>query len=105
MFFNQLEPLSKKAPSPGSHVFQTTRIIFELVQGIIWTNPLTKCHENLTINVAYRVFTSHINTVETNLLTKFHEEWTVNVASIVLSRQKLTPLDTRQRKSDHKSSP
>ncbi|KAH3705687.1 hypothetical protein DPMN_080764 [Dreissena polymorpha] len=32
----------KNAPTPGSHVFQPTDIIFELVQDIIGINLLTK---------------------------------------------------------------
>ncbi|KAH3854982.1 hypothetical protein DPMN_097542 [Dreissena polymorpha] len=89
----------EKCPAPpGSHVFQPTGIIFELVQDIIRMNLLTKFHENRTVNVASRVFTrfyySHIrkiapplgshvfqaniiifkliqDIIETNLLTKF----------------------------------
>ncbi|KAH3873121.1 hypothetical protein DPMN_036347 [Dreissena polymorpha] len=103
----------KNAPPPGSHVFQPTGIIFELVQDIIGMNLLTKFHEDRTVNVASRVLTrfyySHIrkiapplgshvfqaniiifnliqDIIETNLLTKFHEDWTINVASRVLTR-------------------
>ncbi|KAH3831818.1 hypothetical protein DPMN_105089 [Dreissena polymorpha] len=47
----------KNAPPPGSHVFQPTGIIFELVQDIIGMNLLTKFHEDQTINMASRVFT------------------------------------------------
>ncbi|KAH3778762.1 hypothetical protein DPMN_180233 [Dreissena polymorpha] len=88
----------KNAPSPGSHVFQPTDIIFELFQEIIGMNLLTKFHEHRTINVASRVkngppLGSHVfqanvtifeliqDIIETNLLTKFHEDWTINVAS------------------------
>ncbi|KAH3785060.1 hypothetical protein DPMN_163143 [Dreissena polymorpha] len=98
----------KNAPPPGSHVFQPTGIIFELVQDIIEMNLLTKFHEDRTVNVTSRVLTrfyySHIrknapllgsqffqaniiifqliqDIIETNLLTKFHEDWTINVAS------------------------
>ncbi|KAH3730919.1 hypothetical protein DPMN_056920 [Dreissena polymorpha] len=45
------------ATPPGSHVFQPTRTIFELVQDIIITNVLTKFHEDWTINVTSRVLT------------------------------------------------
>ncbi|KAH3871405.1 hypothetical protein DPMN_034605 [Dreissena polymorpha] len=103
----------KNAPPPGSHVFQPTGIIFELVQDIIGMNLLTKFHEDRTVNVASRVLTrfyySHIrknapphgshffqaniiifkliqDIIETNLQTKFHEDWTINVASRVLIR-------------------
>ncbi|KAH3873030.1 hypothetical protein DPMN_036255 [Dreissena polymorpha] len=89
----------KNAPPPGSHVFQPTGIIFELVQDIIGMNLLTKFQEDRTINVASRVLTrfcySHIrknapplvshvfqanviifeliqDIIKTNLLTKFH---------------------------------
>ncbi|KAH3884582.1 hypothetical protein DPMN_008565 [Dreissena polymorpha] len=54
----------ENAPPPGSHVFQPTGIIFELVQDIIGMDLLTKFHEDWTINVASRVLTrfyySHI---------------------------------------------
>ncbi|KAH3696146.1 hypothetical protein DPMN_083609 [Dreissena polymorpha] len=85
----------KNAPPPGGHVFQPTSIIFKLVQDIIGINLLNKFHEDQTINVASR----------TNLLTKFHEDWTINVASRELTRQMLTPHNTRRTKGDHKSSP
>ncbi|KAH3877183.1 hypothetical protein DPMN_001042 [Dreissena polymorpha] len=47
----------KNAPPPGSHVFQPTGIIFELIQDIIGMNLLTKFHEDRTVNVASRVLT------------------------------------------------
>ncbi|KAH3782263.1 hypothetical protein DPMN_160176 [Dreissena polymorpha] len=47
----------KNAPPPGSHVFQPTGIIFELIQDIIVMNLLTKFHEDRTVNVASRVLT------------------------------------------------
>ncbi|KAH3794966.1 hypothetical protein DPMN_148508 [Dreissena polymorpha] len=92
----------KNAPPPGSHVFQPTGLIFELVQDIIRINLLTKFHEDRTVNGASRVLTrfyySHIrknapplgshvfqaniiifkliqDIIVTNLLTKFHEDW------------------------------
>ncbi|KAH3737655.1 hypothetical protein DPMN_044248 [Dreissena polymorpha] len=82
----------KNAPPPGNHLFQSTGIIFELVQDIIGINLLTKFHEDRTVNVASRVLTrfnySHIRKnaqplgsrliIEINLLTKFHEDWTIN---------------------------
>ncbi|KAH3790750.1 hypothetical protein DPMN_168957 [Dreissena polymorpha] len=100
----------KSAPPPGSHVFQPTGIIFELIllQDIIGMNLLTIFHVDQTVNVASRVLTrfhySHIRKnapppwkpffqaniiifeqvqeiIETNLLIKFHEDWTINVAS------------------------
>ncbi|KAH3704959.1 hypothetical protein DPMN_080021 [Dreissena polymorpha] len=61
-----------------SHVFQPTRIIFELF------------HEDQTIQFGFRVSTrfyySHIwknDPPHTHLLTKFHEDWTINAASSV----------------------
>ncbi|KAH3838708.1 hypothetical protein DPMN_112121 [Dreissena polymorpha] len=45
-------------PTPGSYVFQQTGTIFELIQDSIKTNVLTKCYEDLTINVTFRVITS-----------------------------------------------
>ncbi|KAH3704463.1 hypothetical protein DPMN_079519 [Dreissena polymorpha] len=91
------------APPPGSHVFQPTGIIFEILQDIIGMNLLTKFHEERTVNVASRVknapplgshfFQANIilfeliqDIIETNLLTKFHEDWTINVACRVLLR-------------------
>ncbi|KAH3703870.1 hypothetical protein DPMN_078920, partial [Dreissena polymorpha] len=67
-----------KFPAPGSHVFQTTRTIFKLVQYIIGTNLLTKFHEDRTINVAFRVLTRQMLTLHdaqhTNVITKtLHE--------------------------------
>ncbi|KAH3830765.1 hypothetical protein DPMN_104017 [Dreissena polymorpha] len=96
----------KNAPPPGSHVFQPTGIIFELVQDIIRMNLLTKFHEDWTINVASRVknappigslvFQANVtifeliqDIIETNLLIKFHEDWTIKVASRELTRQML----------------
>ncbi|KAH3881234.1 hypothetical protein DPMN_005157 [Dreissena polymorpha] len=49
-------------PHPCHHVFQPIRTIFELIQDIIGTNPLTQLHDNPTINVASRVLTM-INTL------------------------------------------
>ncbi|KAH3867406.1 hypothetical protein DPMN_030532 [Dreissena polymorpha] len=93
----------KNAPPPGSHVFQPTGIISELVQDIIGMNLLSKFHEDRTVNVASRVLTrfyySHIRKIapplesHTNLLTKFHEDWTINVASRVLTRKNAPPPD------------
>ncbi|KAH3739437.1 hypothetical protein DPMN_046089 [Dreissena polymorpha] len=45
--------IRKNAPPLGSHVFFDI-IFFELIQDIIETNLLTKCHEDWTINVASR---------------------------------------------------
>ncbi|KAH3843193.1 hypothetical protein DPMN_116704 [Dreissena polymorpha] len=114
----------KNAPPPGSHVFQPTGIIFELVQDIIGMNLLTKFHEDWTINVASRELTRQMLTVHDgqeaitkahyehvvlrknlsnpkdiigmNLLTKFHEDWTINVASRELTRQMLTVHDGQE---------
>ncbi|KAH3775328.1 hypothetical protein DPMN_176729 [Dreissena polymorpha] len=94
--------IMKNDPPPGSHVFQPTGIIFELVQDIIGMNLLTKFHEDRTVNVASRVknappLGSHVfqaniiiceliqDIIETNLLTIFHEDWTMNVVSRVLT--------------------
>ena len=60
--------IRKTATPSGSHVFQPTGTIFELVQDII----------------------------ETHVLTKFHEDWTINVTSRVLTRLMLTPHDRRR---------
>ncbi|KAH3727134.1 hypothetical protein DPMN_053059 [Dreissena polymorpha] len=117
----------EKCPPLGSHIFQPTGIIFELVQDIIGMNLLTKFHEDQTINEASRVLTrfyySHIkknapplgsnvcqanitifeliqDIIETNLLTKFHEDWTINLASRELTRQMLTPHNARRTMDD-----
>ncbi|KAH3861230.1 hypothetical protein DPMN_024157, partial [Dreissena polymorpha] len=116
---------TNNAPPPGSHVFQPTRIIFELFQDNIGMNLLTKFNEDRTVNVASRVLTrfyySHIrknalpfgshffqaniiifeliqDIIETNLLTKCHEDWTINVASRVLTRKNAPPLFHEDRK-------
>ncbi|KAH3865603.1 hypothetical protein DPMN_028644 [Dreissena polymorpha] len=101
----------KNAPSPGSHVFQQTGIIFVLIQDIIGMNLLTKFHKDQTINVASRVkkappLGSHVfsskHIIDTNLLTKFHEDWTIN-ANVDAAERTLD--DARRTKGDHKSSP
>ncbi|KAH3800303.1 hypothetical protein DPMN_153936 [Dreissena polymorpha] len=101
----------KNALPPGSHVFQPTSIIFELVQDIIGMNLLTKFKEDRTVNVASRVLTrknalppgSHVfqptsiifelvqDIIGMNLLTKLKEDRTVNVASRVLTRKIAPP--------------
>ncbi|KAH3882360.1 hypothetical protein DPMN_006295 [Dreissena polymorpha] len=55
-------PFKENCPPPGSHVFQltgTTRANQkqESLKDIIWTNLLTKFHEDQKINVASRVLT------------------------------------------------
>ncbi|KAH3704005.1 hypothetical protein DPMN_079060 [Dreissena polymorpha] len=74
-----------KFPAPGSHVFQTTRTIFKLVQYIIGTNLLTKFHEDRTINVAFRVLTRQMLTLHdaqhTNVITKTLHEHIVRVCT------------------------
>ncbi|KAH3801842.1 hypothetical protein DPMN_155504 [Dreissena polymorpha] len=135
----------KTAPPTGCHVFQRTGTtfklnqhitlrqkilqnyikigheIFKLDRGIIWTNLLTKFHEDQTRNVASRVFTrflysqieknvlptgSHVfqrtrttfelnqHIIKTNIFTK-------NVASKVFTKKCGQTTD----KTDHKSSP
>ncbi|KAH3890404.1 hypothetical protein DPMN_014485 [Dreissena polymorpha] len=98
----------KNAPPPSGHVFQPTGIIFKLVQDIIGMNPLTKFHEDRTINVTSRVknapplgshvFQAKVTIFEliqvisgTNLLSKFHEDRKINVASKVLTRKTAPP--------------
>ncbi|KAH3881575.1 hypothetical protein DPMN_005501 [Dreissena polymorpha] len=71
------------ATPPGSHVFQPTRTIFELVQDIIKTNVLTKFHEDWTINVTCRVLTRKTAPPPGG---HFHADWTKNVTSRVLTR-------------------
>ncbi|KAH3834454.1 hypothetical protein DPMN_107780 [Dreissena polymorpha] len=85
----------KNAPPPGSHVFQPTGIIFELVQNMIRMNLLTK---KIAPPLGSHVFQANIiifkliqDIIETNLLTKFHEDWTINVASRVLTRKHAPP--------------
>ncbi|KAH3859501.1 hypothetical protein DPMN_102318 [Dreissena polymorpha] len=98
----------KNSPPPGSHVFQPTGIIFELIQDIIGMNLLTKFNEDRTVNVASRVknapplgrnvIQANVTSLElikdiikTNLLTKFHQDWTINVASRVVTRKNAPP--------------
>ncbi|KAH3833824.1 hypothetical protein DPMN_107140 [Dreissena polymorpha] len=98
----------ENAPPPGSNVFQPTKIIFELYQDIIGTNPLTIVMKIQTINVACRVknappwwscfsfFFTHTRTIfelikdviGTYVLTKFHKDPTINFAFRVLTRVK-----------------
>ncbi|KAH3720703.1 hypothetical protein DPMN_063613 [Dreissena polymorpha] len=52
----------KNATPPDSQVFQPTGIMFYLIQDIIKTNHLTKCHEDWTINVASRELTRQMLT-------------------------------------------
>ncbi|KAH3715507.1 hypothetical protein DPMN_058218 [Dreissena polymorpha] len=111
MFSTYYRYIMKNAPPLVGHIFQPTKIVFELVQDIIGKNPLTKLNEVQTINVASRV---HIKTntpppgghiFQTHLLTKFHKNLTINVASRVLTRQMFTTHDGRRTKGDQKSSP
>ncbi|KAH3850538.1 hypothetical protein DPMN_092953 [Dreissena polymorpha] len=114
----------KNAPSLGGHVFQSTSIIFVLVQDIIGMNLLTKFHEDQTINVASRPYIARKNApllgshvfqanvpifnliqdiIETNLLIIFHEDWIINLASREFTRQMLTP-HNGQRTTDKRRS-
>ncbi|KAH3885670.1 hypothetical protein DPMN_009665 [Dreissena polymorpha] len=90
----------KNALPPGSHVFQPTRIIFELVQDINGMNLLTKFHKDRTINVPSRVLTrfyySHIRKNAPPLgshvfQAKFHDDRKINVTSRVLTRKNAPP--------------
>ncbi|KAH3726039.1 hypothetical protein DPMN_051894 [Dreissena polymorpha] len=67
------------APPTGGQVFQRTRTTFELNQHIIKTNILTN-------------FILDRGIIVTNLLTKFHEDLTRNVASRVFTRKLSRPL-------------
>ncbi|KAH3807049.1 hypothetical protein DPMN_135382 [Dreissena polymorpha] len=60
----------KTAPPTGGHVFHRTGTTFELNQDIIRTNIL----KNFELNRDF---------IGTKLLTKFHEDLTINVASRV----------------------
>ncbi|KAH3870558.1 hypothetical protein DPMN_033746 [Dreissena polymorpha] len=100
------QKLRKNALSPGGHVFQLTKTIFEIVQNIIETNLLTKFHEDGTINGASIILTRqnaprpgcHVfqqtrnilelnqDVIETYVLTKVHDDRTINVAARVLTR-------------------
>ncbi|KAH3809960.1 hypothetical protein DPMN_138342 [Dreissena polymorpha] len=107
----------KNAPSPGSHVFQPTGIIFELFQDIIGMNLLAKFHEDRTVNVASRVKNAaplgshekcpapggHVfkatktnfeliqDIIGTNLLAKLYKDRKINVTSRVLTRKNAPP--------------
>ncbi|KAH3835343.1 hypothetical protein DPMN_108694 [Dreissena polymorpha] len=73
------------SPPPGGHVFQQTGNIFILIKDIIKSNILTKFHDDWTINVTFRMLTSH---VFQQTGTKFHDDRTINMASRVLTRNK-----------------
>ncbi|KAH3853140.1 hypothetical protein DPMN_095662 [Dreissena polymorpha] len=84
----------KNAPPSGSHVFQPTSIIVELVQDIIVMNLLTiltrfyYSHKRKnTQPLGSHVFQANIiifepiqDIIKTNILTKFHEDWTIHLA-------------------------
>ncbi|KAH3716496.1 hypothetical protein DPMN_059219 [Dreissena polymorpha] len=77
-------------PHPGDHVFKATKTIFRLIQDIIWTNLLTKFHDDRKIKVTSRVLTRKKAPplwwpyiIGMNLLTESHEYRTINVASRV----------------------
>ncbi|KAH3818152.1 hypothetical protein DPMN_119748 [Dreissena polymorpha] len=70
----------EKCPAPGSHVFQATRNIFDLIQDIIETNLLTKFLEDRKINVVSSVLTRKMPRPPGG---HFHKDWTINVASRV----------------------
>ncbi|KAH3883091.1 hypothetical protein DPMN_007041 [Dreissena polymorpha] len=88
----------KNAPPPGSHVFQPTSIIFELVPRYYWgesSDQVSRRPDDKWKNappLCSHVFQAHVtifeliqDIIETNLLTKFHEDWTINVASRVFT--------------------
>ncbi|KAH3722099.1 hypothetical protein DPMN_065051 [Dreissena polymorpha] len=83
--------IRKNAPPLGSHVFQATATIFELIQDIIGTHLLSKFHEDLKINEASRVLTrknapppgGHVFQPTGTIFELFHKDWTINVASRV----------------------
>ncbi|KAH3736743.1 hypothetical protein DPMN_043316 [Dreissena polymorpha] len=91
--------IRKNAPPLGSHVFQANIIIFELIQDIIETNLLTKCHEDWTINEKCPIPGGHVfkatttifaliqDIIGTNLLTKLHDDRKIIVTSRVLTRK------------------
>ncbi|KAH3749754.1 hypothetical protein DPMN_184265 [Dreissena polymorpha] len=62
-----------------------------VAQNIIWTNLLTKFHDDRKINVAPRVLTrfyySHLEKKAPPPGAHFHEDWTINVASRVKNTQ------------------
>ncbi|KAH3853668.1 hypothetical protein DPMN_096200 [Dreissena polymorpha] len=71
-----IEPMNT-APPPGGHVFQWIRTTFELNQVIIKTNILTN-------------FELGRDFIGTKLLTKFHEDGTINVASRVFTSNQVS---------------
>ncbi|KAH3755433.1 hypothetical protein DPMN_190129 [Dreissena polymorpha] len=72
------QPVSRvKNASPlGSHVFQANVTIFNLIQDIIEANPLTKFHEDWTINVASRELTRQMLTPRNSQRTRDNAQWT-----------------------------
>ncbi|KAH3877407.1 hypothetical protein DPMN_001273 [Dreissena polymorpha] len=92
-----------KCPTPWGPCFSTNRNRFELSKDIIRANLLTMFHEDLTINVASRLYIAILGKmlcplaaifykqfiqdfIQGNLLTKFHEDRAITVASRVLTR-------------------
>ncbi|KAH3802882.1 hypothetical protein DPMN_156578 [Dreissena polymorpha] len=87
--------IRKNVPPPGSHVFQPTGTIFDLIQDFIGTKLLGKKNANifkpietifeLVQDIIEHVFQPTGTNFEllTNCLTKFHDDRTINVASSV----------------------
>ncbi|KAH3715736.1 hypothetical protein DPMN_058448 [Dreissena polymorpha] len=85
--------LEINSPPHGSHIFQHTGAIFNLIQDIIITNVLTNknarplFYDDWTINVASGVLTRlYLSNFRKNAPPpwgNFHEDWTINVTSRV----------------------
>ncbi|KAH3887496.1 hypothetical protein DPMN_011513 [Dreissena polymorpha] len=80
---------------PGGNVFQQPGTIFKLIQNIIKTYVLAKCHEDWTMNVTFResvknapppgsyCFQPTGTCPRYHLEKSFDDDWTINVASRV----------------------
>ncbi|KAH3817059.1 hypothetical protein DPMN_118588, partial [Dreissena polymorpha] len=86
----------KNDPPPGSHVFQQTDIIFELVQDVIGMNLLTKKNAPPLGSHVFQAKVTVSKLIQdisgTNLLSKFYEDRKINVASSIVLTRKNAPL-------------
>ncbi|KAH3871931.1 hypothetical protein DPMN_035146 [Dreissena polymorpha] len=73
----------KNALSPGFHVFQQTRTIFELIQNIIELTRKTAQPPGFHVFQQTRTISKLIqDIIRTNVLTKFYKDWTTRCFAI-----------------------
>ncbi|KAH3747794.1 hypothetical protein DPMN_182226 [Dreissena polymorpha] len=89
-YYSLIKPYKEKCPAPWRPCFQANVTIFELIQDIIKTNPLTIFHQDWTINVTSREKCpapgGHVFQPTGIIFELFHEDWKINVASRVLTK-------------------